>query len=135
MNHVRVLRISFLAISVTFALNSFATDWLQFGYDQAHSSNNTAEPGYATATGNKLVPAFASGVSLAHQADSAPIFVGGVTTASGVKDVLFINSLDGTLVALDAKNGSLIWSKQPTPAGGTNGTLAQGGITGSPAVD
>jgi hypothetical protein len=52
-----------------------------------------------------------------------------------VKDLLFINSLDGTLVVLDAKNGSTVWSRQPTPASGTNGTLAQGGVTSAPAID
>jgi hypothetical protein len=109
-----------------------ATDWLQFGYDQIHSGNNTAEPGYSTSTGNRL--AF-SAVTLVHQADSAPIFVSGITTPTGVHDILFVNALDGTLMALNAANGATLWSHQPTPAAGTNGTIAAGGTTSSPAVD
>jgi hypothetical protein len=108
-----------------------AADWLQFGYDPAHSGYNAAERGYTTGTGNKV----AFSLTLAHQADSAPILVSAVTTASGTRDLLFINALDGTLTAFDAANGAVVWSQQPTPASGTNGTLAAGGTTSSPAVD
>ena len=78
-----------------------------------------------------------NGVSLARHAstDSAPIFLGGVATASGTKDLLFINALDGTLTAADASNGATVWSHQPTVASGSDFVLAHGGATGSPAVD
>jgi hypothetical protein len=113
------------------AMPASAADWLQFGYDPVHSGSNTAETGYTTAS-NRL--AFA-GVTLAHQTDSAPILVSAVTTASGAKDLLLVNALDGTLSALDAASGAVLWSKRPTPANGTNGTMGSGGITGAPAVD
>ncbi len=115
-----------------FAVSAHATDWLQFGGDDAHSGFNRNEKGYSTASGNKL--AFPA-VSLAHRVDSAPIFVAGIATSAGNKDLLIVNALDGTLSALDAAKGSVVWSKQPTPAMGTGGSFAGGGITGSAAID
>jgi PQQ-like domain len=132
MNHHRLVQMSLLASSLSCAADVGATNWLQFGYDQAHSGSNTAEKGYSTPTGNSLAYAM---VGLTHQTDSAPIYVSGVAIGATAKNVLFINSLDGTLVALDTRNGSVIWSVQPTPAPGTGGTFAFGGITGAPAVD
>ena len=114
------------------AVPAAAADWLQFGYDPVHSGNNTAEKGYTTSTGNKL--AFPA-VTLANQTDSAPILVSAVSTPSGMKDVLLVNSLNGALTAYNAASGATLWSNHPTPAAGTNGTMGSGGVTGAPAVD
>ncbi len=101
-----------IAIAVLLAAPAHATDWLQFGYDTAHSGYNRAENGYSTATGNKLAyPA----VLLTHQADSAPVFLEGVATATGTKDLLFINALDGTLTAFDADSKMARWSGPSNP--------------------
>ena len=135
MRRTRLIRLMVLLLASGAVQAVHATDWPQFGYDAAHSSYNAAEKGYSTATGNRVAPAFAGGIALTHQTDSAPIFLGGVSTASGTKDLLFINSLDGTIVAKDASNGATVWSHQPTVASGSNPALAQGGATGSPAVD
>lgn len=101
-----------------------ATDWLQFGYDPTHSGFNSAEPGYST-PGNTLLYKYA----LPTAADSAPIYLGNVAVGSATKNVLFVVTKNGTLLALDAdaKTLSVLWSKKPTGAG----TLT----TGSPAVD
>jgi PQQ-like domain len=105
------------------AATAHATNWLQFGVDAAHGSNNTEERGYSTANGNRL--AFAP-VALPAPADSAPVFLSDVATSVGKRDVLFIVTTNGILLALNAADGSVIWSQQPV---GT-GTLT----TGSPAV-
>ncbi len=125
---------SVLAASVIAAVSAsaHASDWLQFGGDEAHSSFNRQENGYAAPSNNTLELA---GIALAHRTDSAPTYASAVATSSGTKNLLLINALDGTLSAIDAATGNVVWSKQPTPAPGTNGILAQGGITGSPAID
>lgn len=107
------------------AIPAYATNWLQFGYDEAHSGFNSADHGYSTPTGNEILYHYA----LPTGADSAPIYVGGVATSAGTKNLLFVVSKNGTLFAVDAdsKTLSVVWSKQPT---GT-GTLT----TGSPAID
>ena len=113
-----------LVLSI-YAASAGAADWLQFGYDEAHSGNNAAESGYSTANGNVLAYHY----SLPTAADSAPVYLSGVATPSGTRNVLFVMAKNGTLLALDADATSLnlLWSKQPT--GG--GTLT----TGSPVID
>jgi hypothetical protein len=91
-----------------------ATDWPQFGGDAAHSGYNAEERGYSTAAGNTL--AFAA-ASLPVTVDVAPVFAGGVATAGGTRDLLFVVSRNGTTLALDAADGAVVWSHRPTPTG------------------
>jgi hypothetical protein len=51
-----------------------------------------------------------------------------VVTASGTKDLLFLVTQNGTLVAFAANDGSVVWSNHPTSTGGSP-------TTGSPAID
>ena len=46
------------------------------------------------------------GVTLLATADGAPVFLEGVTTPSGIKDLLFVTTRDGRIIALDAQNGA-----------------------------
>jgi outer membrane protein assembly factor BamB len=66
-------------------------------------------------------------VSLPEIADGAPAVATGIETALGTKDLLFVNTKAGRIVALDAATGAIIWSQQP--ATGPRYT------TSSPAVD
>lgn len=123
-----------LAVAVcgsAIALTAQATDWPQFGYDAAHSGFNSAEKGYSTQKGNTILYSY----SLGNTVDSAPIYVANVGTALGVKNMLFIDTKDGTILAIDADASSLqtIWSNQPTPAAGTNNS--NGAPSGAPIVD
>jgi hypothetical protein len=108
-----------------------ATDWLQFGYDVPHSSFNRAETGYSTAAGNTIAYHYALPADYG-TADSAPIYVGSVATQSGTKNLLFVVTRNGYLVALDADTTtpSVVWAHQPK-APVTSPQIT----TGSPAVD
>jgi hypothetical protein len=110
------------------ATSAQATDWLQFGYDEAHSGNNRAENGYSTAAGNTTLYHYALPSSTA---DSTPVYVEDVSVAGGTKSVLFTFTNNGTLYALDADSKTLnvLWSKQPTGASKTTRGW------GSPAID
>ena len=119
------MRNTILVLLTSCTASAQATDWLQFGYDPSHSGYNRAENGYSTALGNATIYHY----SLPNAADSAPVYLGNVATAAGNKNILFVVSKNGTLLALDADSATLnvLWSKQPTGAG----TLT----TGSPVVD
>jgi PQQ-like domain len=101
-----------------------ASDWLQFGGDPAHSGYNAAEHGYSTAAGNRL--AFPA-VTLPAHVDVAPVFLDGVATPGGIRNLLFVVAKNGTVMALDAATGNVVWSHQPTGSG----TLT----TSAPAID
>ena len=106
--------------------SALAADWPQFNFDAQHSGNNSQEwaiSPYNVATLHLAYPA----VALPAVADGAPAFLEGVATPGGVKDLLFLTTKSGILLAIDAATGSTVWSKQP--ATGPNYT------TSSPAID
>jgi len=111
--------------------HAYAADWLQFGYDQAHSGFNPLERGYpvgTTSTAQWSVTVHAFGNATAISSNSTPVFLSDVATASGNKDLLFLVAQNGTLVAFAANDGSVVWSKHPTSTGGSP-------TTGSAAID
>ena len=77
-----------------------AYDWTQFNGDAQHSGTNTLE--------TRLTPGNVAGlqqlfqVNLPGVADGAPVYLHGVQTAQVTKDLLFVTSRDGSIVALDA---------------------------------
>jgi hypothetical protein len=98
------------AFGVLLAWQAQAYDWLQFNGDPQHSGNNTSE--------TTLSAANVAGLTVKYQAtlpaisDGSPVFIDGVTTALGVKDLLFVTTKLGHIVALDAHSGAQIWMKQ-----------------------
>jgi len=115
-----------IAIAFLHAAPACAADWLQFGYDQAHSGYNVEEHGYPVASANTAqwqvsVHAFGSGTAIT--SDSTPVYLSDVNTASGTKDLVFLVTQNGTLIAFDASDGSVVWSRRPTPASGSNRQL------------
>ncbi|MEP6484663.1 MAG: PQQ-binding-like beta-propeller repeat protein [Rudaea sp.] len=122
-----------------FSFTAYAADWLQFGYDQAHSGFNSAESSYPVAsqtTGQKFA-LHAVGSATGLTSDAAPIYLSGVVTPSGTKNVLYVVTTNGTLLALDAgaaadNQGNIdavLWSHQPSTQQTNEGT------SGSPAID
>jgi outer membrane protein assembly factor BamB len=100
-------------LGLTFRAN--ATDWLQFGYDQAHSGNNTAESGYSTPTGNQRLYTYYPSPSRKFQ--TASVYAANVATPSAKKNLLFTVSRQGELLALNAADGTIEWSRQPIGSG------------------
>jgi len=88
-----------------------ATNWLQFGFDQQHSGYNPEEKGYSTAGNIKLFQ-----VSIA-DSEAQPALLAGVVTRKPSRDLLFIVHIDGSISAVDAANGSIVWSHETTGLG------------------
>lgn len=109
-------------------------DWLQFDGDPRHSGNNTLEATISPQNVAGLTRRFQT--TLPAIADGAPVYVGGVSTASGTRDLLFVTTKAGDVVALDAHSGSQIWI-QHNPAGTC--TVNNGSqpcyTTSSPVID
>ena len=101
-----------------------AADWPQFGRDAAHGSNNPDESLISAANVAQMVRRYAA--PLPSSVDSAPVYAGAIPTPTGVRDLVFLNASDGTLLALDAADGSLVWS---APTSGRAPTQS------SPAID
>ena len=99
-------------------------DWMQFGGDARHTSNNTLESTITPSNVGGLKQVFQ--VKLPATVQSAPVVLTGVSTPSGTRDLVFVDSGSGDVVALDASTGATIWSHKNS---GTTPTVS------SPAVD
>jgi hypothetical protein len=112
-----------------------AYDWLQFGGDPQHSGRNTAETILTPANVGTLALKYQ--VPLAGLVDGAPVFLENVSTPGGVKNLLFVTTRDGQIIALDAQNGAVVWSQQYGPGtctiNNTGGSACY--TTSSPAID
>src|SRR5262249_12491581 len=89
---------------------SFAYDWLQINGDSQHSGNNTLET--IISTSNVAGLSFLFQASLPSIEDGAPVYLSGVTTSTGKRDLLFVTTKAGHIIALDAHSGTQIWSHQ-----------------------
>ena len=130
-------RVIAAALAATFALTPalvMAYDWPQFDGNSWHSGDNTRERAITPANVGALQRLFQ--VTLPNDADSAPAYLSGVSTPSGVRDLLFLTTTDGHILALDAHTGSQVWSRQ-YPAGTCriNNGSSPCYTTASPAVD
>jgi hypothetical protein len=99
-------------------------DWMQFGGGPSHSGNNTLEQTITASNVAGLRQLFQ--VHLPETIEGQPMVLTNVGTSSGTRDVAFMTTRNGYLVALDAHAGTLIWQHQFP---GTNITMS------SPAID
>jgi outer membrane protein assembly factor BamB len=84
--------------------------WPAFDGGGARSGVNSAEKTITPANVHNLMRFWQT--SLPDIVDSSPIFLPNVQTSEGSKSLLFMTSLHGTLLAVDASNGKLVWQKQ-----------------------
>ena len=122
----RHLRTIGATLALSSPLSSLAADWLQFGYDQAHSGNNPLEATLTAGNVANLTKLYE--VPLDAVVDSAPVLLGSVAVADGSVNLLFVETRAGELVALDADSGDTVWSQQPA----SQGTVV---TTSTPAID
>jgi outer membrane protein assembly factor BamB len=109
-------------------------DWLQFGGDAQHSSNDTAESAISAATVSTLHKSYTA--TLPAVADGAPVYLSSVSTVNGTQDLVYVTTKDGRILALDAHTGVTVWSHQYGPGTcainlGSNPCYT----TSSPAID
>lgn len=108
-------------------------DWLQINGNPQHSGNNTLETTLGPSNVASLLFSFQA--TLPAVADGAPVYLAGVATPTGTRDLLFVTTRAGHLVALDSHTGASIWSRQYPAAGciSSNGGVCY--TTSSPALD
>jgi outer membrane protein assembly factor BamB len=87
-------------------------DWTRFGYDAARTGDDSAETALSAASVASLTKLWQ--VRLPGVADSSPILLHALPFPGGARDVLYVTTRDGRLLALDASSGALIWQKQPS---------------------
>lgn len=103
-----------------------AADWLQWGYDPSHSSNNPDEATIGAANVAQLARRYQ--ITMSAGTNAAPVLARAIETPSGTRDLLFVTAQNGRLTAYDAFDGSVVWSAGTT-------TTSPIITDGSPAID
>ncbi len=131
-------------MSLMLAPFTMAADWTTFGHDPQRSGWAFEE--------TTLSPANVSGLELKWKSKlknefyklsalTAPIVASNVSTAHGVRSVVYVAGITGTVFALDAQTGEELWTHTFRSVvlpgkGGYQGTfLCPNGITATPVVD
>jgi PQQ-like domain len=105
-------------------------DWPQFNGDARHSGDNTRETSLSSANVGQLRQLFQ--VPLPEVADSTPVLLTSMSTGSGVRDLLFVNTKQGRLLALDAHSGATVWTVLHANTGCSGANCV---TTSAPAID
>ena len=121
--------------TITFTLTvGMATDWLTIDHDSARSSNAVDE--------TILTPSNVSGLLLSwsKQLDgnivAQPLYVHSIVISGQTRDVLIAATGGNSIFALDASNGTTLWSRNFGAATPNTWGLPDGfGIEGSPYID
>jgi hypothetical protein len=101
-----------------------AADWLQWGYDAAHSGSNPDEATITAVNVAQLTRRY--NVTMTATTNAAPVLARAVVTPGGTKDLLVVTAQNGRTTAYDAFDGSVVWTVTTT---GTSPTES------SPAID
>ena len=108
------------------------------GAQQIYARTNAGNPAIAMVRADTGAAAMAGRfkAALPSVADGTPAYLAGVATPGGSRDLLFLTTKDGHILALDARSGSTVWSHQYGPgACMINGGDTPCYTTSSPAVD
>jgi hypothetical protein len=113
---------------------STSYDWLQLYGDGSHAGNNTKESILTATTVSALAQLFqitlpAEG-GTATYSEGPPAILTAINAGGSVRDLAFVTSRLGTLYAIDAHSGAIVWSAKPTPTSPTSDFT-----NSSPAVD
>lgn len=109
-------------------------DWLQFNFDSQHSGFNYMEKMLDTANVKNLQLAFKA--TLPAVADGAPVYLNSVVLPDTVRNMLFVTTKEGHIVAIDADNGEQLWVQQNPPGDcKVNNGYIPCYTTSSPALD
>ncbi|MBS0567594.1 MAG: hypothetical protein JSS59_09345 [Proteobacteria bacterium] len=122
------------AALATSPLQLAAYDWPQFNGNPQHGGNNTDESVLGAANVASLALQYQA--TLPAVGDGTPVFLDGVTTASGVRDLLFLITKAGDILALDVHAGTTVWSQHyPNTLPAASCSSSECITASSPALD
>lgn len=118
------MRTKVLLAACCLSLPAAAADWLQWGYDPAHSGDNPDEATISHGNVAQLTRRY--DITMSATTNAAPVLARAIATANGTRDLLFVTAQNGRTTAFNAADGAVVWSANTS---GTSPTES------SPAID
>ena len=101
------------ASSRSAAVSGGTADWPQFGGNASHTGSSTVETAISASTVPRLTHRFTA--TLPGVVDASPVYRHAVSTASGIRDLLFLTTRTGSTVAVDGSTGAIVWTRTVGP--------------------
>jgi len=129
---------------ITIALAVDAADWTTFGHDAQRTGWAMEETTIKPENAGSMVLKWKAKLpneSYSLSALTAPVVASGVSTQRGVRAVVYVAGISGTVFALDSETGEQIWTRtfkyriQPGKGGYQGTFLCPNGITATPVID
>ena len=101
-----------VSILVLFSLSALAGDWLTYGHDPQRTGWAFEETKLNPENVSKMVLAWKTKLKnepLLLSALTAPLVASGISTGKGVRSVVYVVGIKGTIFALDAETGDQLW--------------------------
>ena len=133
-----------LFLFVVCSASAIASDWLTFGHDPQRSGWAPEETTISPENASSLVLKWKAKLpneSYSLSALTAPVAAGEISTSKGVRTVVYVAGIRGTVFALDSEMGEQLWTRTLKTVilpgkGGYQGTfLCPNGITATPVID
>jgi outer membrane protein assembly factor BamB len=121
-----------------------AGDWTTFAHDPARTGWASDEQTITLQNASSLRLEWKTHVnnqSFSLSALTVPVAAAGISTANGPRTIVYVAGIGGTVFAIDARSGELVWTKSlrsmaNARKGGLQGTyLCPNGITATPVID
>ena len=110
-------------------------DWDTYGGSLARTGSNPSETTLTPATVGSLKQKWT--YKMAAVVNTPPVVAAGVSTSSGLQDLVYAGDEHGNLVALNAETGALVWKRNIGSIATTCKMTPDGvwGVTASPVID
>ncbi len=129
---VMVLALTAGAVSGAAARAQGAHDWTRFGVDAARTDVFAGSTGI-TAANVGMLARHRQQVTLPGTVDASPIYLAAVSVAGSRHDVFFVTTSYGKTLAIDAGDGSILWTFTPPGYAGWAGSYRI--TTATPVAD
>ncbi len=100
----------FFGSTLSWTSSATSYDWRQFNFDAQHSGFNTREALVGPHNVHNLRMLFR--IALPAVADGPPVYLNGIETKAGKRDLLFVTTKAGHILAIEADTGTRVWSRQ-----------------------
>jgi outer membrane protein assembly factor BamB len=110
-----------------------STDWTTFGFDKQRTGYNPDETVLGAGNAGSLRQSWSADVG--GPILTQPTVATGVALAGGRRDLVYVGTLDGVVVALDRTTGRPVWTRQLASAPTGCDNPARLGVVGTPTLD
>ena len=133
-----------ISAALSLSMTGWCADWITFGHDPQRSGWASEETTLSRDNASSMVLKWKTKLpneSYSLSALTAPVVASDVATSHGVRGVVYVAGIGGTVFALDSETGEQLWTRtfkyrvQPGKGGYQGTFLCPNGITATPVID